>query len=99
MSAKPSKALTERRSSSRRKRRRESSEQARQDVQRFLKELGTDYIDIVLMHCLVDGNWATTMRPVMEALSEAKERGFIRAVGVSCHSFAALKVASEHPWG
>jgi len=50
------------------------------------------------MHCLVDGNWATTMRPVMEALSEAKERGFIRAVGVSCHSFAALKVASEHPW-
>jgi aryl-alcohol dehydrogenase-like predicted oxidoreductase len=75
-----------------------SSEQARQDVQRFLKELGTDYIDIVLMHCLVDSNWATTMRPVMEALSEAKERGFIRAVGVSCHSFAALKVASEHPW-
>ncbi|MCS7191648.1 MAG: aldo/keto reductase [Armatimonadetes bacterium] len=75
-----------------------TKEQARQDIQRFLKELGTEYIDIVLMHCLVDGNWTTTMRPVMESLSEAKRRGYVRAVGVSCHSFAALKAASTHPW-
>ncbi|MCS7263793.1 MAG: aldo/keto reductase [Armatimonadetes bacterium] len=75
-----------------------TKEQARQDIQRFLKELGTDYIDIVLMHCLIDSNWTTTMRPVMEALSEAKSYGYVRAVGVSCHSFAALKAASTHPW-
>ncbi len=73
-------------------------EQARQDVQRFLKELGIDYIDILLMHCLIDGNWTTTMRPVMEALSEAKEKGYVRAVGVSCHSLVALKAAATHPW-
>jgi len=73
-------------------------EQVRQDIQRFLKELGTDYLDIVLMHCLVDANWAMTMHPVMEALAEAKERGFVKAVGVSCHSFPALKVAASEPW-
>jgi predicted aldo/keto reductase-like oxidoreductase len=38
------------------------------------------------------------MRPVMEALTEAKEKGYIRAVGVSCHDIRALKVATEHPW-
>lgn len=75
-----------------------TKEQAKQDIQRFLKELGTDYIDILLMHCLVDGNWATTMRPVMEVLSEAKERGYVRTVGVSCHSLAALKAAATHQW-
>lgn len=73
-------------------------EQARQDIQRFLRELGTDYIDIVLMHCLIDPNWTRTMRPVMEALTEAKERGLIRALGVSCHSLSALKEAATHPW-
>lgn len=75
-----------------------SKEQARQDIQRFLKELDTDYIDIVLMHCVVDANWATTMRPVMDAMSEAKERGYVKAVGVSCHSISALKTAATHPW-
>ncbi|MGQ9462748.1 MAG: aldo/keto reductase [Candidatus Fervidibacter sp.] len=72
--------------------------QAAQDTHRFLKELDTDYIDIVLMHCVVDSNWATTMQPVMEALSEAKEQGRIKAVGVSCHSLGALKTAATHPW-
>ena len=75
-----------------------SKEQAKQDIQRFLRELDTDYIDIVLMHCLVDANWTVTMRPVMDALSEAKERGDVRAVGVSCHSLSALKAAATHPW-
>ncbi len=75
-----------------------SKEQAKQDIQRFLKELDTDYIDMVLMHCVVDSNWAMTMRPVMDAMSEAKERGYVRAVGVSCHSISALKTAATHPW-
>ncbi len=75
-----------------------SGEQARKDIQRFLRELGVDYIDIVLMHCMVDSNWTVTMRPVMDALTEAKGRGYIRAVGVSCHDLRALKAATEHPW-
>src|SRR5438045_240666 len=29
----------------------------RADLDRFRKELGTDYLDIVLMHCLTEGDW------------------------------------------
>src|SRR6185312_15770182 len=30
---------------------------AREDLDRFRRELGTDYIDICLMHCLTEANW------------------------------------------
>src|SRR5258708_15968983 len=30
---------------------------ARADLDRFRKELGTDYLDICLMHCLTEGDW------------------------------------------
>jgi len=51
-----------------------------------------------LLHCLVNPDWNGEMQPYMDALSEAKEQGKIRAVGVSCHNFGAMKTASETPW-
>lgn len=38
------------------------------------------------------------MQPYMEELSVAKEKGLVRAVGVSCHNFGALSTAAEVPW-
>ncbi len=70
----------------------------REDIERFRKEMGTDYIDIVLLHCMLDGDWNVKMRGCMDVLSEYKEKGVIRAVGCSCHTFEALKTASEEPW-
>ena len=68
------------------------------DLDRFRKELGVDYIDIVLIHCVTEGDWTTRYRGVMDVLSEAKQKGTIRAHGVSCHSLAALKAAAASPW-
>jgi len=34
----------------------------------------------------------------MEILARLKEKGVIRAHGVSCHSLEALKAAAEEPW-
>ena len=68
------------------------------DLDRYRKELGTDYLDIVLMHCLTDGDWTQQYRGVMDVLSEAKERGVIRAHGCSCHSIEALRAAAKSPW-
>jgi aryl-alcohol dehydrogenase-like predicted oxidoreductase len=68
------------------------------DIERFRKELNTDYIDILLLHCLTEPNWTTTMREVMDVVSDAKSRGIIRTHGVSCHSFEALEAAAEEPW-
>jgi 1-deoxyxylulose-5-phosphate synthase len=71
---------------------------ARADLDRFRKELGTDYIDICLMHCLTEGDWTERYRGVMDVFSEAKEKGIIRAHGCSCHSIEALRAAAKSPW-
>ena len=68
------------------------------DLDRFRKELGIDYIDIVLVHCVTESDWTTRYRGVMDALSEAKHKGVIRAHGVSCHSLTALRAAAASPW-
>ena len=68
------------------------------DLERYRRELGTDYLDIVLMHCLTDGDWTERYKGVMEVLSEAKEKGVIRAHGCSCHSVEALRAAAKSPW-
>ncbi|HEX4580591.1 MAG TPA: aldo/keto reductase [Acidobacteriaceae bacterium] len=68
--------------------------EVREDLDRFRRELGTDYIDIVLIHCTTEGDWTTRYRGVMDVLSEAKQKGIIRAHGVSCHSIEALRAAA-----
>jgi aryl-alcohol dehydrogenase-like predicted oxidoreductase len=72
--------------------------EARADLDRFRKELGTDYLDICLMHCLTEADWTERYRGVMDVFSEAKEKGIIRAHGCSCHSIEALRAAAKSPW-
>jgi aryl-alcohol dehydrogenase-like predicted oxidoreductase len=73
-------------------------EDVKSDLDRFKKELGTDYFDIVLLHAITDPNWNQNMKGAMEALSEAKEVGTIRAHGISCHSIGALETTADEPW-
>lgn len=70
----------------------------RADLDRCRKELGTDYIDILLMHAMSDSGWTTRFQGVMDVLSEARQKGVIRAHGVSCHSIEALRAAARLPW-
>jgi len=65
---------------------------------RFRKDLGTDYIDIFLMHCMINGQWPTEYKGYMDAMSEAKQKGLIKAVGISCHSLDAMIEAASNPW-
>ncbi len=67
-------------------------------LDRFRKELGTDYIDIFLLHCMVNKEWPTEYKRYMEGLSKAKQQGIIKTVGLSCHSFEAMVEASTNPW-
>jgi len=71
---------------------------ARADLDRFRRELGTDYLDVCLMHCLTEADWTERYKGVMDVLSEAKEKGTIRAHGCSCHSIEALRAAAKSPW-
>jgi aryl-alcohol dehydrogenase-like predicted oxidoreductase len=67
-------------------------------VQRFLKEIGTDYLDLVLLHCVESGSWPDELRKQMDLLAKLKQKGAIRAHGVSCHSIPALEAAAKEPW-
>jgi aryl-alcohol dehydrogenase-like predicted oxidoreductase len=67
-------------------------------IPRFLKELQSDYIDLVLMHCVTSSTWPEELRRQMDLLSALKEKGYVRALGVSCHSLEALQAAAREPW-
>jgi aryl-alcohol dehydrogenase-like predicted oxidoreductase len=71
---------------------------ADQAVERFLRELQTDYIDLVLLHCVTSPTWPSDLRRQMDLLSAMKEKGRLRALGVSCHSLVALEAAAGEPW-
>jgi aryl-alcohol dehydrogenase-like predicted oxidoreductase len=70
----------------------------RADLDRFRRELGTDYLDVCLMHCVTEADWTDRFRGAMDVLSEAKQKGIIRAHGCSCHSIEALRAAAKSPW-
>jgi 1-deoxyxylulose-5-phosphate synthase len=72
--------------------------EARKDVDRYLVELGTDYIDSLIVHCVIEPDWTTRFRPVMDVFEEAKRQGKVRAHGVTCHNFGALAAAEASDW-
>lgn len=67
-------------------------------VDRFRKELDTDYLDLVQIHCMVDEDWTVTQKKQMDILSDLKAKGIIKAHGVSVHSLDAMKDAVKSPW-
>jgi 1-deoxyxylulose-5-phosphate synthase len=76
-------------------------DELRADIERFRKEIGVDQLDIVLLHCLrgEDGpNWPDKLRACMDVLSEAQEKGVLKAKGCSCHSLDRLKEAVDSSW-
>ncbi len=67
-------------------------------LDRYRRELGVEYIDSVLLHCMTEADWDETHGNVMNALEEAKEKKIILAHGVSCHSLSAVEKAAGLDW-
>ncbi len=67
-------------------------------IDRFRKELDTEYIDILLLHCMVNSQWPDEYKRYMDDYSEAQQKGIVKKIGLSCHDLGALKVAAENPW-
>lgn len=65
---------------------------------RVRKELGTEYLDILLLHCMVNGEWKEQKKRFIDGFNEAKQKGIVKKVGLSCHNFEALKVAADDEW-
>ncbi len=58
----------------------------------------TDYIDSLLIHCMVKNGWTDQWKRIMDAFEEAKAKQWIRVKGVSCHSLPALRTAAASDW-
>jgi predicted aldo/keto reductase-like oxidoreductase len=67
-------------------------------VERFRKELATDYIDVVQIHCQMAPDWTDKQKKQMDILETLKAKKIIRAHGASFHSLAALEAAAASPW-
>lgn len=80
------------------KTRAKTAKDVKADLDRFRRELGRDHLDVVLLHCVESANWPTECEGAMEALERAREKGTIRAHGVSCHTIEALRTAARTPW-
>lgn len=67
-------------------------------LDRYRKELDTDYLDSLLLHYATTNNWHEERKRLMDALAEAQEKKLIRAKGVSCHGLPALTRATQVTW-
>ena len=70
---------------------------ARSHLERYRLELGVDYIDIVLLHCMQKAGWPAENQGSMEYLMKAKEEKIIRAHGTSCHGMDPLAHLGQEP--
>jgi aryl-alcohol dehydrogenase-like predicted oxidoreductase len=75
-----------------------TEKEMRDDLDRFRREIGSDHIDIILLHCMLDADWPRQRAGAMSVLADAKSRGIIRAHGVSCHDLGALRAAAASEW-
>lgn len=74
-----------------------SAAEARQDVRTALSELNTDYIDVFLLH-EQESHWTLLgHREALLELHRLRDRGMVRAVGVSTHCVGAVRAASREP--
>ena len=68
-----------------------TAKEMREDIDRFRRELGTDYIDLLLLHAVREGDWPVQRRGAMDVIDEYKQKGIVRSRGISCHSLPALR--------
>ncbi len=69
------------------------------EIDRFRKEVGTDYFDSMLIHCARTHNWPEEEKRLRDLLNAAKEKKIIRATGVSMHGLLPLRAAAATGWG
>lgn len=73
-------------------------EDAMAAIDRHRKVFNTDYVDSLLIHCMVKNAWTDSMKRIMDAFDQAKEKKWIRVKGVSCHSLPALRTSAATDW-
>jgi len=75
-----------------------NAEDARSTVDRFRKELKSEYFDILLLHCVRTRDWPNELKRLREQVSQLKEERIILAQGASCHGLLPLRSFPGNDW-
>lgn len=69
---------------------------AETSLNKALKELGTDYIDIFMLHEQESQHTLRGHQEALETFFKLKEKGYIRAVGISTHFINCVKASQKY---
>ncbi len=72
------------------------TEDPRVTIDRFRRELNSEYFDVLLLHCVRTPNWAEQFKRLRDEFSEAKQKKIILAHGASCHGLLPLRAFPEN---
>jgi 1-deoxyxylulose-5-phosphate synthase len=67
-------------------------------IDRFRRQMRSEYFDILLMHCVRSPKWPEETGRVQDAFSEAKGKKVILSKGASVHGLQALAAFPGNPW-
>ena len=67
-------------------------------IDRLRGDLDSEYLDILLMHCVRSPSWPEECKSVEDTFSEAKSKKVILAHGASCHGLQAIRNFPGHQW-
>jgi len=74
-----------------------TEEMAKESLEDALEALGTDYIDIFMLHEQMNEMTLRGHKEAIDYFIKMKQEGVIRAFGISTHYIAAVKAALNHP--
>jgi aryl-alcohol dehydrogenase-like predicted oxidoreductase len=67
-------------------------------IDRLRKDLNTEYVDIMLLHCVRTAGWPDELKRLRDEFSEAKSKKIIAAHGASCHGLLPLRAFPGTNW-
>jgi hypothetical protein len=75
-----------------------SQDDPKATIDRLRQDLGTEYVDILLLHCVRSHDWAEQFARQRDEFSEAKVKKVILAHGASCHGLLPLRAFPGQQW-
>ena len=67
-------------------------------IDRLRSDCGTEYFDILLLHCVRQPGWSSDLEPLRDQFSEAKSKKVMLAHGASVHGLPALRTFPGNKW-
>lgn len=67
-------------------------------LDRFRREMNSEYFDITLLHCVRTPDWSKTYEPFRDQFSELKQKKVLLAHGASCHGLMPIRQFPGNQW-